>query len=500
MADTDAGSTASGASQGGSLGASLGLYGLGTMGSALALNILEKGFPLHVANRTAAKVAPFLLEAEGLAGRATGHEGLAEMARAMPAPRAVILMVDAGPAVDQGIAALLPVLEPGDTIVDCGNADFHDTRRRAGEVEARGLTYLGVGVSGGEEGARHGPAIMAGGRAEGWAHLAPMFEAVAATYEGVPCAALMGPDGAGHFVKTVHNGIEYADMQLIAEVYGLLRHGMGREPAEIGGLFARWDQGRLKSYLVEITGEVLRATDGATGGPLVDVILDRAGQKGTGRWTVIEALSLGQSASAIEAAVGARSWSAEKEARVAGEGILGTRRTPVEVPEADLEAALLAGRIVAYAQGFRLLQAASDAYGWGIDMARAAETWRAGCIIRSALLGDIAAGFRGELPFGQLIFAPAFAGTLRETLPALRRVVAAAATGAHPAPALSAALAWADTMAQGRGTTDLIQGQRDFFGRHGFVRMDTGAAHQHGPWADTPVQKVVEEMGEKQGA
>ena len=481
-------------------GASLGLFGLGTMGSALALNILEKGFPLHVANRTAAKVEPFLEEARGLAGEATGHEGLAEMARAMPAPRAVILMVDAGPAVDGGIEALLPVLEPGDTIVDCGNADFHDTLRRAADVEARGLTYLGVGVSGGEEGARHGPAIMAGGRPEGYAHLAPVFEAIAAKHQGEPCAALMGPDGAGHFVKTVHNGIEYADMQLIAEAYGLLRHGMGREPADLGALFARWDEGRLKSYLVEITGEVLKATDEATGGPLVDVILDQAGQKGTGRWTVIEALSLGQSASAIEAAVGARSWSAEKAAREAGAGILGTERAPVDLSEDDLEAALLAGRIVAYAQGFRLLAAASAEYEWHLDMARVAETWRAGCIIRSALLEDIAAGFRGELPHGQLIFAPAFAGMLKETLPGLRRVVAAAVGGAHPVPALSAALAWADTMAQGRGTTDLIQGQRDFFGRHGFVRLDTGAAHQHGPWADTPVQKVVEEMGEKQGA
>lgn len=463
--------------------ASLGLYGLGTMGAALALNILERGFPLHVANRTAAKVPAFLDGAGPLAQGATGHESLAAMAQAMAPPRAVILMVDAGPAVDQAIEALLPLLAPGDTIVDCGNADFHDTRRRAAAIEAQGLTYLGVGVSGGEEGARHGPAIMAGGRPEAWAHLAPVFEAIAARYEGQPCAALMGPDGAGHFVKTVHNGIEYADMQLIAEVYGLLRHGMGRAPAEIGALFADWDRGRLRSYLVEITAEVLKAVDPATGGPVVDVILDQAGQKGTGRWTVVEALALGQSASAIEAAVGARSWSAEKATRIEGERLLGNPRGEVRLSEAELEGALLAGRIVAYAQGFRILEAASEAYGWALDQARVAETWRAGCIIRSALLGDIASAFRGELPQGQLILAPAFAADLRQSLPALRRVVAAAALGGHPVPALSAALAFADSFAQGRGTTDLIQGQRDYFGRHGFVRLDSGAAHQHGPWA-----------------
>jgi 6-phosphogluconate dehydrogenase len=472
--------------------ASLGLYGLGTMGAALALNILDRGFPLHVANRTAAKVPVFLQGAGSLAGRATGHESLGAMAAAMPAPRAIILMVDAGPAVDGAIEALLPVLAPGDTIVDCGNADFHDTRRRAADLEGRGLTFLGVGVSGGEEGARHGPAVMAGGRPEAWAHLAPVFEAIAAKYQGEPCAALMGPDGAGHFVKTVHNGIEYADMQLIAEVYGLLRHGMGRAPAQVADLFAWWDQGRLKSYLVEITAAVLRAVDPATGGPLVDVILDQAGQKGTGRWTVVEALALGQSASTIEAAVGARGWSAEKETRQEGERILGTARSPLDLSNDDLEAALLAGRIVAYAQGFRILQAASEHYGWDLDQARVAETWRAGCIIRSALLGDIAAAFRGAMPRGQLILAPAFAADLKASLPSLRRVVAAAAMGAHPVPALSAALAFADTFAQGRGTTDLVQGQRDYFGRHGFVRLDSGEAHQHGPWAGGLVDAVAD--------
>lgn len=463
---------------------SLGLYGLGTMGSALALNIAEKGFDLHVANRGAARLTPFMEQAGPLARRLTGHATLEEMVEAMPAPRAVILMVPAGAPVDETIGRIVPRLAPGDVIVDAGNADFNDTRRRAPELEAKGLAFLGMGVSGGEAGARHGPSIMAGGTPAVWDALRGVIEAIAARFGGDPCAAHLGPDGAGHFVKTVHNGIEYADMQLIAEIYGLLRHGQGRSPAELAPLFARWNAGRLQSYLVEITAEILAAEDVATGGPAVDAILDRAGQKGTGRWTLIEALKLGQSASVIEVAVAARSWSAEKEARVAGAGILGLRRGPVDIPEADLEAALFSGRIVAYAQGFRLLGAASEHYGWALDHARIAEIWRAGCIIRSALLDEIAGAFRGgDLPHGQLIFTSTFAAHLRETLPALRRVVASAAGAGHAVPGLSAALAFLDTMGAARGTTDLIQAQRDFFGRHGFERTD-GRTGRHGPWWD----------------
>ncbi len=459
----------------------LGLYGLGTMGSALALNILDNGFALHVANRTASVAEAFVTEAGPLADRLTTHPGLVEMARAMSAPRAIILMVPAGAPVDDAIADLVPVLAKGDAIIDAGNTDFHDTRRRTAEVEAKGLTYIGMGVSGGEEGARHGPSIMVGGTDAAYQGIRPVIEAIAAKFEGDHCADHLGPDGAGHFVKTVHNGIEYADMEMIAEVYGLMRHGQGRAPAQIGAVFQGWDKGALKSYLVEITGTVLQATDAATGKPAVDVILDRAGQKGTGRWTVIEALKLGQSASAIEAAVGARGWSAEKDARVAGETILGTIRSAVAISDREYQDALLAARIIAYAQGFRILAAASDEYQWSLDYARIAEIWRAGCIIRSALLDDISAAFRGDLPYGQLIFAPAFADRLRASIPALRRVVAAAVSAAHPVPALSASLAFIDTMAQGRGTTDLIQAQRDFFGRHGFERIG-GAKDSHGPW------------------
>jgi 6-phosphogluconate dehydrogenase len=465
--------------------AHLGLYGLGTMGSALALNILEKGFALHVSNRSPDRIAAFVTEAqaEGLATKAVAHDSLAAMAGAMAAPRAIILMVQAGAAVDECINALIPLLAPGDTIIDAGNADFHDTRARTTRVEAAGLAYLGMGVSGGEEGARHGPSIMAGGTPAVFDGIRPVLEAIAARFNDAPCAAHLGPDGAGHFVKTVHNGIEYADMQMIAEIYGIMRRGMGMEPADIGKVFEAWDKGALKSYLVEITGIILQAQDKVTGLPVVDVIMDSAGQKGTGRWTVIEALALGQSASVIEAGVGARGWSSEKTARTAGETILATPRKALTLTEAQLEGALLTARIAAYAQGFRLMAAASANYRWALDNARVAEIWRAGCIIRSALLDDISAAFRGEMPEGQLIFAPAFVARLQANLPALRQVVAAAVAGGFPVPALAGAVGWLDTMAQARGTADLIQAQRDFFGRHGFERLD-GTKGQHGPWAD----------------
>ena len=464
--------------------ANLGLYGLGTMGSALALNILDNGFALHVANRSEDATKDFATEATeaALADKLTTHGSLADMARNMPAPRAIILMIPAGKPVESAIEELCDLLEPGDTIIDAGNTDFHDTRRRTAYVEGRGLTFIGMGVSGGEEGARNGPSIMVGGTPEAWSGIRPVIEAIAAKFEGAPCADHLGPDGAGHFVKTVHNGIEYADMQMITELYGMMRYGQGMEPAAIGSRFESWDTGALKSYLVEITGKVLQATDSKTGKPAVDVILDKAGQKGTGRWTLIEALRLGQSASSIEAAVAARSWSSEKDTRVAGEAILNGTRNAVDLTEADYADALLAARIIAYAQGFRLLSAASDEYNWSLDFARIAEIWRAGCIIRSSLLDDISAAFRGDMPHGQLVFAPAFADRLSKTVPALRRVVAAAALGGHPIPALASALSFIDTFAMARGLTDLIQGQRDFFGMHGFERLDDGSTGQHGPW------------------
>ncbi len=465
--------------------ARIGLIGLGVMGANLALNIAEKGFPVAVHNRTVKVIHDYIGGAGDLADRLVAAETPQALAEALTPPRAVIIMVKAGAPVDATIDALKPHLDKGDIVIDAGNADFNDTRRREAALRKQGLRFIGMGVSGGEEGARHGPSIMVGGAKEAYAEIAEIVEAIAAKYQDAPCAAHLGPDGAGHFVKTVHNGIEYADMQVIAEVYGLLRNGDGRNPHDIGELFAEWNGGPLKSYLVEITARVLRADDPESGKPMVDLILDRAGQKGTGRWTVIEALKLGQSASTIEAAVGARSWSAMKALRETGAERLAAsvdRGTAPTVLDADLERALLAARIIAYTQGFTLMAAASEEFGWSLDLSRIAEIWRAGCIIRSALLDDIAKAFDGDLEGDSLILSVHFARLLAENLAPLRRVVGRAAMGGHPVPAMGAALAYYDTMRQARGTAALIQAQRDFFGAHGFERVDKEGDGHHGPW------------------
>jgi 6-phosphogluconate dehydrogenase len=463
------------------MSAAIGLIGLGTMGAALALNIAEKGFPVAVFNRTAGVAEAFAAEAGPLADRVTPCGSLEALVAAIAAPRAVILMVPAGDPVDTMIAALAPLLDEGDMIVDAGNANFRDTRRRAAEAEAAGRPYLGVGVSGGEEGARHGPSIMGGGPRPAWDRVAPILEAIAARFEGEPCATWMGTDGAGHFVKTVHNGIEYADMQMIAEIYGILRDGLGLEPAAIAAVFEGWNDGPLKSYLVEITGIVCRATDPETGRPVVDVILDRAGQKGTGRWTAVEAQHLGAPATAIEAAVAARNVSARIEERKRGAALFPAGAGRVDLGRDRLEAALLAGKIGCYAQGFGILSAASDEFGWALPLDGIARVWRAGCIIRSAMLDDMAQALR-ENPEKNLMFAPRFSERLGASHGSLRAVVAAAAGAGIATPALAAALGYFDMMRTERSTANLLQAQRDFFGAHGFERIDAPGAH-HGPWA-----------------
>ena len=328
--------------------------------------------------------------------------------------------------------------------------------------------------------------MMVGGTAHSWENLRPMVEAIAAKFEGDPCVAHLGADGAGHFVKTVHNGIEYADMQMIAEVYGMLRDAGGQGAAQIGALFERWQTGPLSSYLIEVSAAALQSTDAKTGEPMVDVIRDQAGQKGTGRWTLIEALKMGQSASTIEAAVGARGWSSEKDTREMAEPLLPASVQDVDMPgDDDLEMALLAGRILSHAQGFRILSAASDEFDWDLDMARISEIWRAGCIIRSALLDEFADAFRSELPANHLILAPAIRARLEDSIGALRRVVSAGVALGTAVPALSASLAWYDTMRRGRGTANLIQAQRDFFGAHGFDRVDEMGKF-HGDWNKLP--------------
>ncbi|SMP30771.1 NADP-dependent phosphogluconate dehydrogenase [Shimia sagamensis] len=463
--------------------ANFGLYGLGTMGTALAHNIAENGVDLHVASYRKADMDSFVADAPTFDGAVTGHDNLADMMRDMLTPRAIIFLIPAGQAVDDAIAEARPHMQPGDVLIDAGNSNFQDTRRRAADLEASGLAYMGMGVSGGEFGARTGPSMMVGGTASVWDAMRPMLEAISAKFEGAPCVDHVGPDGAGHFVKTVHNGIEYADMQLLAESYGLMRHGLAMTPAEIGTQFAAWNDGAMRSYLVEISAEVLQTADPQTNKPLVDVIVDTAGQKGTGRWTAIEAQKLGVAANTVEAAVGARVWSAGRETRAIGEEIFAPVRGPVELTSTQLEQAALASRIIGHSQGFDLLATASEEFEWDLDLARCAEIWRAGCIIRSELLSDIAAAFRNHPPAGLLAFAPEMVTTLQDTVPALRAVVGAAIAAGHPVPVMTAALAWFDGMTQARGTADLIQGQRDFFGRHGFARLDGGSGH-HGPWAD----------------
>lgn len=461
----------------------MGLIGLGTMGSALALNIAEKGFPVAVFNRTIERTREFHAGAGPLASLITPCESIEALIANMASPRAIILMVPAGEIVDQQIAMLRPLLGPGDITIDAGNANFHDTERRARAATEAGENHVGVGVSGGEDGARHGPSIMGGGQKSAWQQIAPVMEAISAKYNGEPCAIWMGEGGAGHFVKTVHNGIEYADMQMIAEVYGIMRDGLGLRAEEIGELFERWDKGPLESYLIEISAKVAFASDQDTGLPVLDIILDRAGQKGTGRWTAIEALHLGTPVTAIDAAVAARNTSSRLEERQSGEEIFGAApqpMDPVEMTSAMLEGALLAGKVACYAQGFSMLGAASSEHDWHLSLPDVARVWRAGCIIRSSLLDDMA-GALSDNPDRNLMFAPFFADILKRNHAALRRVVGYAATAGHPVPALSACLSYFDMMRTGRSTANMIQAQRDFFGAHSFERVDREGKH-HGPW------------------
>ena len=466
--------------------AEIGLIGLGTMGSNLALNIAEKGHSIAVFNRTVSRVDEFRAGAGQLAERIVPCRDLDELAQAIRPPRPVIIMVAAGTPVDEQIAALRRKLQPNDIVIDAGNANFHDTVRRFKELEGSGLTFIGMGVSGGEEGARHGPSIMVGGTEESWKRVEPVLAAIAARFRGEPCAAWLGPDGAGHFVKTIHNGIEYADMQMIAEIYGILRDGLGMEAKKIAPVFAHWNEGRLNSYLIEITAKVLAADDPKTGRPMVDMILDRAGQKGTGKWSAIEAQQLGVPATTIEAAVAARVLSSFKGERLEAEKIyhdlpaerIGGGR---EALLADLELALLAGKIAAYAQGFAIMAGASREFGWNLPMPTIAKIWRAGCIIRSAMLDTMAEALASGGAEENLLMAPAFVALMKESHSSLRRIVARAALAGLPVPALASALGYFDAYRQGRGTSNLIQAQRDFFGAHGFERIDDKGAF-HGQW------------------
>jgi 6-phosphogluconate dehydrogenase len=464
--------------------AEIGLVGLGVMGANLALNIAENGFVVAVYNRTWATTEKFVADAGPLAHRIIACRTMANLAAAIRPPRPIIIMVKAGDAVDEQIKALCEVMEPNDIIIDAGNANYHDTVRRDAELAKTGLAFIGMGVSGGEEGARHGPSIMVGGLEASYKRVEKVLTAIAAKYKTSTCCAWVGPDGAGHFVKTMHNGIEYADMQMIAEIYGLMRDGLGMKAPEMAKVFARWNEGKLNSYLIEITAKVLATVDGKSKKPLVDVIVDRAGQKGTGKWSVIEAQHLGVPATTLEAAVAARVLSSMKDERTRAEALYKVSRKKLSPRSKaafirQLESALYAAKIAAYAQGFAVMEQASIEKGWNLPLGTIAAIWREGCIIRSQFLDLITSAFRKSS--GNLLVNKDFAKMMKDSHVALRRTVADAVLTGQPVPALSAALAYFDSYRQGRGTANLIQGQRDFFGAHTFERIGEGGAHR-GNW------------------
>ena len=455
--------------------ADLGVTGLATMGANLARNAARNGFRVAVHNRTQARTDQLLAE-HGSEGHFVGATDAADFVSKLARPRVVLIMVKAGKPTDAVIDELLPLMEPGDILVDGGNALFEDTRRREAKVSEAGLHFVGMGVSGGEEGALLGPSMMPGGKPEAWARVAPMFTKMAVAVDGTPCCALMGPDGAGHYVKMVHNGIEYADMQLIAEAYDLLRTVYGKSAAEIGDIFAGWKSGDLDSYLIEITAAVLRKEDPSGGGALVDKIVDEAEQKGTGRWTAQSALELGVPITAITEAVFGRALSGRPKQRQAAEQALGGIRGGTrEAGRAEIDKirdALYASKIVAYAQGFEQLTVASETYGWNLDLGTIATIWRGGCIIRAAFLDRIREGYEREADAPSLLLQSYFADAVRKAEPAWRDVVMLAAGTGVAVPAFASSLAYFDGLRRAQGPANLLQGLRDYFGAHTYRRTD----------------------------
>ncbi|MEU9011645.1 NADP-dependent phosphogluconate dehydrogenase [Streptomyces sp. NPDC048479] len=457
--------------------AQIGVTGLAVMGRNLARNFARNDFAVAVHNRTAAKTRA-LVEEFGHEGTFVPAESAEEFVAALERPRRLVIMVKAGDPTDAVIQEFAPLLEEGDVIIDGGNAHFADTIRREKELRGRGIHFVGAGISGGEEGALHGPSIMPGGSPESYASLAPLLEKIAAKApDGTPTVAHIGPDGAGHFVKMVHNGIEYADMQLIAEAYHLLRAVAGYSPAQIAETFRTWNTGRLDSYLIEITAEVLAHTDAATGKPFVDIVADQAEQKGTGRWTVQIALDLGVPVSGIAEAVFARSLSGHAELRNASRALPGPTAEPLSEAEAarfadQVEQALYASKIVSYTQGFHQIQAGSDAYDWDIDLGTVAAIWRAGCIIRAAFLDRIRGAYDAQRDLPSLLSDKQFAEEIGAAQDDWREVIASAARQGVPTPGFSAALAYYDALRAERLPAALTQGQRDFFGAHTYRRTD----------------------------
>ncbi|MFF1407066.1 NADP-dependent phosphogluconate dehydrogenase [Streptomyces sp. NPDC058294] len=465
-----------------STSAQIGVTGLAVMGRNLARNFARNGYTVAVHNRTVSRTRA-LVEEFGHEGDFVAAETAKDFVAALERPRRLVVMVKAGEPTDAVIQEFAPLLESGDMIIDGGNAHFADTRRRERELREHGIHFVGTGISGGEEGALHGPSIMPGGSVESYGSLGPMLEKISAkAADGAPCVTHVGPDGAGHFVKMVHNGIEYADMQLIGEAYQLLRDVAGYSPAQIADIFRTWNTGRLDSYLIEITAEVLSHVD-AGGEPFVDVVVDQAEQKGTGRWTVQIALDLGVPVSGIAEAVFARSLSGHAALREASRGLAGPKPTPLGESDAAafadrVEQALYASKIVSYTQGFHEIAAGSEEYGWDIDLGEVASIWRGGCIIRAAFLDGIRAAYDARSDLPSLLSDETFAREIAAAQDDWREVLVAATRQGVPTPGFAAALAYYDALRAERLPAALTQGQRDFFGAHTYRRVDReGAFH-----------------------
>jgi 6-phosphogluconate dehydrogenase len=467
-----------------------GLTGLATMGANLARNVAHHGIPVAVHNRTASRTEAFM-EAHGGEGPITGHESVEAWVGTLERPRVLMSMVKAGDPVDAVIGELVPHLDKGDIVIDGGNSFFRDTQRRHRALAEQGIRFMGVGVSGGEEGALRGPSIMPGGERDAYDEIAGgILEVIAAQVDGTPCCTYVGRDGAGHYVKMVHNGIEYADMQLIAESYDLLRHAAGLEVPEIAARFKTWNEGELESFLIEITARVLEQVDASTGRPLVDVVLDAAEQKGTGRWTAQDALELGVPLTGITEAVFARTLSALKDQRVAAaERLAGPSPAGGDAALAeDLEHALYASKIVSYAQGFVQMAARADEEGWDVDLGAMATIWRGGCIIRARFLDRIREAYEREPALANLMVADFFRDALERAQDPWRRVVARAAELGIPTPAFSSSLAYYDGYRRATGPASLIQGLRDLFGAHTYKRTDREGTF-HVDWSGDLTEK-----------
>ncbi|MGI6098659.1 MAG: decarboxylating NADP(+)-dependent phosphogluconate dehydrogenase [Lentisphaerae bacterium] len=456
--------------------ADIGVVGLAVMGENLILNMESRGFTVACYNRTVGKVDAFI-GGRGAGKRLIGCRSIQELVDALKPPRRIMLMVKAGQPVDDFIAKTAPLLSPGDILIDGGNSHYPDTIRRSRELEARGLLFIGTGVSGGEEGALKGPAIMPGGHPGAWPHVKPIFQSIAAKVaDGSPCCDWIGTDGAGHFVKMVHNGIEYGDMQLICEVYHLLSQGLGLTTDEMHAIFAEWNRGVLDSYLIEITRDILAKRDEETGVPVVDLILDAAGQKGTGKWTSQAGLDFGVAIPTIAEAVFARCLSAIKEERVAAaRSLRGPRRTfrgDKAKFIAQLHDALYASKICSYAQGYQLMRAAAAEMDWKLDYGRIAQIWRGGCIIRAQFLDHIRDAFARKPKLANLLLDPYFKKAVRQAQPGWRKVLTTAIQLGIPCPAMSAALSYYDGYRCARLPANLLQAQRDYFGAHTYERVD----------------------------